>query len=221
MSEDHADQPAGDLKLTDDLARLESILGAVTLPPSRIQRDELMFRAGRAAEASAESQRFKTAGKRATLAWSVSSATVAASLAVAITMWLQTIAVVPLDSVAKSSGDLPAGIAGVEAEEPTSRRQTNPVRSHFATRAGVNKTAPLLVMRDRILLQPCDEGWTVTESSVAGSSARDGIPSRAKTSREMLQEFLPRGSSRSAVDRNSNPSEFDWPWNTKRLGATS
>jgi hypothetical protein len=79
-----------ELKLPDDLRACEARLARQPLPPSRIDRDELLYRAGwAAARAQAAGNRAvipqPAAPRRTIAAWSLASAALAASLAAAAT----------------------------------------------------------------------------------------------------------------------------------------
>lgn len=224
MSE-HANQPARDTELTDELVKVESILGAVSLPPSRVGRDELMFSAGRAAEASAaaaQRTQLMIASRRASLVSSTCSAAIAASLAVAMMWWVRPSTDTPIVSNPISSGETGVEIVAVEPEQIASDSwATRPIRRHFAWHDGANRTAPLLVMRDRALVQPWNDPWSMTTAAGVQSPARQDLPARPKTSWEMLQDFLPRDASPGGSKRTSNPRGIDWPWSLERLGETT
>ena len=224
MSDNNANQPPVDTRLPDELARCESILAGMSLPKSRVQRDELLYRAGwAAAERDAKScsvrgaeqkQSSRNTGGRSTFAWSVTSAVVAASLAVAITLQVQPAATTQVNAVVDVSRD--HGSAVTEEES-----LVTPIPDGFANRADVEWTASLLIMRDRALLQQWDDPWTVNDPSISELSSDGAMPSQPKTSREMLQEFLMGPSEQDTTDRSSTRRGLRWPWKTIHLGETT
>ena len=233
MSNNHADQSPVDRPLPDDLVQCESILAHMSLPRSRLQRDELIYRVGwAAAEVHAQSvtgqgvepsRSSPGTGGRSTLAWSVASAAIAASLAVVITLRIQPAVDAPANSPADAVVDLS------RAEDPAKDRERKPPSADLAqlTRGGINKgtevgwTASLLIMRDRALRQQLDDRWIVSEGSFGGSLANDAASLQPRTSREMLREFLPGPSAQEKTDRDSMRQRLRWPWQTIRWGDTT
>ena len=157
--------------------------------------------------------------RRSTFVWSVASAAIAASLAVAMTLRLQPAASTPADAVVSLSHT--DGFAIGREGNPPPGNVANLIRVGFTTGTGVGGTASLLIMRDRALLQQWDDPWIVTETSVGEWSSNDGMPSQPVTSREMLQEFLPGPSAQDTLDRDSTWRMLRWPWKSVRLGDTT
>ena len=157
MLDNDADRPPLELRLPDELARCESMLSSLSLPPSRVQRDELMYRAGWAAaearlpvsapQGVEQASSARGTYRRRTLAWSLTSAVLAASTAVAITANYPGSAALPQVAIPETrSSDRPE--MSVEAAPPPAR-QTQPIPREIARTTAVDWTAPLLVMRDR------------------------------------------------------------------------
>src|SRR5690606_26157913 len=88
---------ADEMRLPEELAAFEALLAARALPASRLDRDQVMYRAGWAAcEAefypppSKERARGGISDRRQTVGWSGVSAALAASIAVAVTLgWVR------------------------------------------------------------------------------------------------------------------------------------
>ena len=157
MLDNDANRPPLELRLPDELARCESMLSSLSLPPSRVQRDDLMYRAGWAAaeaglpvsapQGMEQASSARCTYRRRTLAWSLTSAVLAASLAVAITANFPGSAAMPQAVIPETrSSDRPE--MSVEAAPP-SAQQAQPIPRKIARTTAVDWTAPLLVMRDR------------------------------------------------------------------------
>jgi hypothetical protein len=124
------EQPMPDeLKLPADLAACEARLAAHPLPPTPHNRDELLYRAGWAAAEAARSRATPLpsdgrapARKRDVALWSTTSAALAASLAVAVTLAMTRQIVAP--AVVPPAGLRPplAEIAATASEELPSQR---------------------------------------------------------------------------------------------------
>ena len=228
MSDNHTNQPPVDTRLPEELARCESILAGMSLPRSRVQRDELMYRAGWAAaegdancpslQGAERKQYSRGTGGRSTFAWAIASAAIAASLTAAITLWLEPAAVAPTDAIVDLSSEEGSAISEEEKQPPESRAHLIPGGS--TRRVGIEWTASLLTMRNRALSQQWDDPWIATETSIGESSSNDAISSQPKTSREMLQEFLPEPSAQDTSDRDSTRDQLRWLWKTMHLRET-
>lgn len=201
-----------ELRLPDDLAACEARLAAQSLPATAINRDELLYRAGWAAcearvAASApplstveEGPRRRGArGGIRLAAASLTSAAVAASLAVVITLqWRPTERLEVADDkpaaptlvAADTSNTKPPLLVGRESKPPALRE----LSAGFET--------GLLSLRRRALSSVWMEPTNVV-------STNGGSPPAAKTARELMQEMLPSEPARSTPL---------WPWITTPRG---
>ncbi len=230
MSDQSTNQPHIDTQLPDDMARCESLLARRSLPQPRLKRDELLYRAGWAAaevHGQPHSASDGSAGRgtaiRTALAWSALSAAVAASVAVAIT--------VRLLPAGANLADPPTVVAEESASQapPTVDRESKPERKRlvrsspdrFQRGTWVVWNSPLLTMRDRALQQAWNERWSFENGPIRGSRVNDREVAVPKTSREMLQEFLPKPSVNETSivgPRRSSPRSL---WKSFRLGETT
>ncbi len=204
MSDHPADKSPVESPLPDELQRCESILAGMTLPPARVERDQLMYQAGwAAAEVAGESgavrprearQWGRSRGRGLTVAWSLASAAVAASLAVVVTLRVGPLFVADTEQVAPSSG---SHTTPHEREQRTTTpdvvppNPSRPIPRRYRRASLVEWTAPLLVMRDRELFRHGDDRFLGTEAFWGEASTNESPPSGPKTSREMLREMLP------------------------------
>jgi hypothetical protein len=194
-----------ELRLPDRLAACEAELAAQPLDVSRINRDELLYRAGWAAAEAALASRFEIASgssevnKALVARWSVVSAVLAASIAVAATLAISNSGAD--GSIASAPGEASSPIVASVApasEVADARRQVviDPLlerldalaRGSGATRHGVREASVWAATRrpragrsDQPILA------TVEVRSVA-PAAIDGT-----TARELMNQLLPSG----------------------------
>jgi hypothetical protein len=197
-----------ELRLPDELAACEAKLAALPLTASGIDRDQLLYRAGWAA--GAETARLAVTnpsplkgGARGgiTVAWSLTSAAVAASIAVMLTLQWR-----PNDppAVVAVPADAHPHLAAELAEPRPS--QLPRVESAHASLRSLSQgriSAGLLAQRQRAMTSV----WA--EPTNVASTAGDAAAPTAQTARELLQELLPAGSVRKSTD---------WPWKRTSRG---
>jgi hypothetical protein len=208
-----------ELRLPDDLGALEARLAAQALPASGVNRDELMYRAGwAAAEAKLAEARPRAAAPsphhpprqvRSLAAWSLSSAALAASLAVAVTLAVQNSR---FERFANERGASLPGRAqfAVQTTSPPkaatfSARDQHGVAADYL--AVINHSdirdlaAPLLALYPRPALAS-------RLRSTGPAIASDASAPAAKTARELRQELLPTSRPSDAGSRRP----LLWPW---------
>jgi hypothetical protein len=194
MSEDRSTRDGEDAPLPDELARCESQFATFHLPPSQVDRDELLFRSGwSAGEAHASKQQpTRSPSTLRTLTWSLTSALVAASLASLVTMRLPSL----IHNHDAASGGLDemrqdgATVARVvsEVELPDRPRHLIPPQSISVRQEFGN--ASLLTMRDLALRGAWDEIPTMAPSRYADLQSESTFSIQPKTSRELLRELV-------------------------------
>jgi len=187
-----------ELRLPDDLAACEARLAAMPLGASRIDRDEMLYRAGWAA--GAETARLAVVNPPPskggiTAAWSLTSAAVAASIAVMATLQLQpnqppAVVAIPADAHPHLAADV---------VEPRRSELPRVEFAHASPKSLSNGrlNAGLIALRQRAITN----AWTDT-ANVAATTGAAAAPT-PQTAREMMQELLPADAAR----RSS-----DWPW---------
>ncbi len=191
-----------ELRLPDHLAACEAQLAAQALPASGINRDELMYRAGWAA--GAETARLAVVnpplskgGTRGgtTAAWSLTSAAVAASIAVILTLQVRpneppAVDAIPADAHPQLADDV---VEPQRSDLPRFEFAHAPPRplsnGRFAT--------GLIGSRQRAI----SNAWADMANFTATTG--DAAAPTPQTARELMQEILPAESAR----RTS-----DWPW---------
>jgi len=200
-----------ELRLPDDLAACEARLAAQPLPGARIDRDQLLYRAGWAAcesrlaaltpHPSKGRARGGISSPRSIAAWSLTSAAVAASLAVVITLQWQ-----------------PAGVRDMAANSSDARRAlaaapANPVDvSHVEIVDADSSSARTGQIDVGIFAQRSQALKSIwMEPTEAVALASEGETQAAKTARELMQELLPAESVR--------PAKI-WPWGHSLLGGS-
>jgi hypothetical protein len=169
-----------ELRLPDDLAACEARLAAIVPPATGIDRDQLMYRAGWAA--GAETARLARVNARRVeggviAAWSLTSAALAASLAVMAT--LQTRPHRALDIVAAPADLRPAAAS---ARQPSSNLFTN-VMSASPSRYRFD--VGLLSLRRQALSN------ALATSPHFADGGGDVGAAPVKTARELMGELLP------------------------------
>lgn len=221
-----------DLRLSDELAALEALLAAKPLPAPRIDRDQLMYRAGWAA-CEAQCQPRPLAGgrpkvrlrpaaveahppaepgtireRRRTLAWSLGSAAVAASIAVGATLrWVE---LATLEKTERAGGETPRLAAEAELPPRSAEVKGSTARdvSAWDVERRINSYGRQLTLAGPwiALQRPGPDGAT------SGADARPdrvattpdlALPS-AKTARELWKELIPN-------DVSTAPTSV-WPW---------
>jgi hypothetical protein len=190
-----------ELRLPDELAAIEARLAAHPLPASPLNRDELLYQAGWAAcEAKlaatshllASSLREPKHPSRAIVAWSLTSAALAASLAVAVTLALAPDRA-PTLAVEGAGGSRPPLASVVE----TTTAAAPAPRSDEVDRVLANLDALLRLDRSlptaslwAALGSPRRQPWD--EPIVASVDATAPAASSPDTARGLLEELLPR-----------------------------
>ena len=186
-----------ELRLPEELAACEARLASQPLATSGIDRDQLMYRAGWAAcEASRAASRALVDRGLATVAgWSLTSAAVAASLAVIVT--LQWRPVIRQEVAAISTGsDSP------RPSIPAEQRRAVASPSHLTTSLpGPSRTMELDMGLFRLRRQALGGDWS--EPGGIASLTAESAPPAPQTAFELRQELLP---SEAAV-----PATI-WPW---------
>lgn len=207
-----------ELRLPDDLAAMEARLAAHAPPASGLNRDELMYRAGwAAAEENLANLRLATAASsphhssrhaRSTAAWSLASAALAASLAVAVTLLVQSPPQAPLP-LAPAIAVQPATVAPLAAPSP----RADDVADYLASMSRSNSplAGALLVMHRR-------PDATGSRSSEATELLNDVAAPAPKTARDLRQEFLPAPTP--ASPGSASPA-LGWPWNARLFGEST
>jgi len=220
-----------ELRLPDELAACEARLAAQSLPASRLDRDELLYRAGWAAaearlaalnpppskgweqpstvaggdRAQGGSSREATRGgistARVTAAWSLTSAAIAASLAVIIT--LQWRPVVVREIAVDRAGPRPP-LASTTAHLPD-----GPNVESNRTAWPVARSRQIDVGIFGLRRQALNNIWGEPINAVALTA--DSATPAAKTARELLEELLPA--------KTARPTKI-WPWGNSLLGGS-
>jgi hypothetical protein len=213
-----------ELKLPDELAACEARLAALAPPASRIDRDELLYRAGWAA--GVETTRLATLNpppsqggarggiffSRSALAASAASAALAASLAVAITLqWRPAAEPAPLVGQERTAEVQTAAVAAPTERRaaPTGRAPSADVDALLARLAGRNGLRAVSPLAARQRLGLGDEGTSPAVHADASTS-----PAAAKTARQLLEELLPESRAR---DVSLTPTPL-WPWSGLHTG---
>jgi hypothetical protein len=205
-----------ELRLPDDLAALEARLAAQSLPASGLSRDELLYRAGwEACDAqSGRTVQVYTKPARADstriAAWSFVSAALAASLAVAATLHLESPRGADLDRERNNSIQA-SYVAATKTSPPSATPvQASVVADYLALVSNPDArdfVTPLLAFHRRQLrfTWPASAVETVANGSAAPAP---------KTASQLRQEFLPPPAPPS--DNSRRP--IEWPWSTPATG---
>ena len=212
-------------RLPDELAAFEAALAARALPAPRIDRDQLMYRAGWAAceahprpatvETYPPAEPGGTRERRRALAWSLGSAALAASIAVMATLgWQRTTSRV--DEAGGAGGEtprlaveegLPQTIA--EVESLTSRDVSAAEIDRLLNASGRNDrlslAGPWFAMKQRGLGEMANDNNVRTDEA----AATDLEPPTAKTARELWKELNP--------NETTTPTPV-WPWRQRISG---
>jgi hypothetical protein len=191
-----------ELRLPDDLAACEARLASEPLPASRIDRDQLMYRAGWAAY-EAQAARLNlcpsngTARKGRVAAWSLASAALAASIAVAVALHLRPASSLDVANVKRAQADTPVN-------------QNAGPKNHPATNLAADESStPFLAAAS----QPVDRPWSLPffsgqpltlasrfdrAADLAGKPASAAVEDisiqPSKTAWQLMQEYLPQSS---------------------------
>ncbi len=222
-----------ELRLPDELAALEALLAAKPLTAARIDRDQLMYQSGWAA-CEAQWQPRPSAGgrpevrlrpatveahlpaepgaireRRRTLAWSLGSAALAASLAVATTLgWVGSVK--QLDRPERAGGETPRLAEGEGLPQTLTEVKSFTARdvSAWDVERRINSYGRQLTLAGPwiALQRPGPDGATsgadVRPDRVA-TTPDLALPS-AKTARELWKELIPN-------DVSTAPTSV-WPW---------
>jgi hypothetical protein len=228
-----------ELRLPDDLAACEARLAAQPLPGSRLDRDQLMYRAGWAACESRlvvpnppPSKVEEGPGRRGarggiTAAWSFASAAVAASIAVTITLQLQLPSQMPLASVSDAQRPQQASVPRGQIAQPSENRrpanESNGGLANFALftqpRSLAPSSAPLFWAARSQTLPGAGDATIYQVAALRGPGAA-GPTEAAKTARQLLNEYLPASSADANPQGKLPRIRFDWLWNPPRSGET-
>ena len=218
-----------ELRLPDDLAACEARLAAQPLPASRLDRDDVMYRAGWAAceaqwlganvpAAKTPTTRGQTAG------WSLASAALAASVAVVATLQLQ-------DGAGPNRMPLATAAQTKTLEQPADNRAAS-LRQDGASNAPVlaslamlkqapgveaNPAISLLNARDLAISQSSSDRLLL-QVSLTRTRAAAAPNMAAKTARQLLNEYLPDSDPAGSESKSSRP--LQWLWNLSAPGET-
>ena len=209
-----------EVRLPDDLAACEARLAAHSPGASRLNRDELMYRAGWAA---AEAQLARTsavsptlvAGSHRAAAWSLASAALAASLAVAAT--LSIVRPAPAPQVAEPHRDSPAqpaiarresGLPMLPVQPPAAAGLLSRLESLIARNAGAVRPTPATALF--ALSRGSRRGGSdLPILASTGADSSTAAPIEFVTARQLLDEYLPRGAGAASPGGGSTPSILD------------
>lgn len=226
-------------RLPDELAALEALLAAKPLAAVRIDRDQLMYRAGWAA-CEAQCQPRPLAGgplevrprlaametyppaepgaiweRRRTLAWSLGSAALAASIAVMATLGWQE-AASRVDEAKDAEGGTPR--LAVEEGLPQTIAEVKSLTSRDVSAAEIDRLLNASGRNDRLTLAG---PWFAMKRRGLGEMANDNDvradeaaatdlePPTAKTARELWKELNP--------NKTTAPTPV-WPWRQRNSG---
>lgn len=206
-----------ELRLPDDLAALEARLAAQSLPASGVNRDELMYRAGWAAcearrRALPLADRSPRPASAQVAAWSLASAALAASLAVAATLFLQSPRGVQLASESNSNPPADARTAVVtSAPSPVMAPAQVAAFADYVTLISDpdarDFVSPLLAIQRRQLRFDSRRSAPETVANVNSASS-------PKTASQLRDEYLPT-LNQPHSDRRT---PLVWPWSTPATG---
>jgi hypothetical protein len=183
-----------ELRLPDDLAACEARLAAQALPATGIDRDQLLYRAGWAAcEARFVSLNPPPSkgGARGGIiaAWSATSAAIAASLAVILTLQWRTITD---RGIASKQGEVQPAVSIDAADPPEPKTVFTEFNYAAITKPNPSQLpAGLLALRRQTLAN----AWTQPAS--LASTSGDPAPTPEKTARELMNEYVPAEPGRS------------------------
>lgn len=227
-------------RLPDELAALEALLAAKPLAAVRIDRDQLMYRAGWAACEAAIGQPRPSAGgrpevrprpavmetyppaepgaaweRRRTVAWSLGSAALAASIAVMATLGWQGVAS-RVDEARDAGGETPR--LAVEEGLPQTIAEVKSLTSRDVSVAEIDRLLNASGRNDRLSLagpwfamKQRGLGEMANDSDVRAdeAAATDFEPPTAKTARELWKELNP--------NKTTTPTPV-WPWRQPNSG---
>jgi hypothetical protein len=182
----------------DDLAAIEARLAGEPLAAPRINRDELMYRAGWAACEVTQRLHGPALGKvkarrRAVAGWSAASAALAASLAVALTL-----SVAPRTHQLANTADSPhktlAGVAEASAPSTPRRIAFDPVLARLDAIAGggwPNRRSASGATLWKVSSQALPGRWDEPILAMADSASPAPSSVERATARQLLDELLP------------------------------
>ena len=207
-----------ELRLPDDLAALEARLAAQSLPASGVNRDELMYRAGWAAcEARGRGalplvDRSPRPASSQVAAWSLASAALAASLAVAATLFLQSPRGVQLATESNSIPPADARTAvATAAQSPAMAPAQVAAFADYVTLISDpdarDFVSPLLAIQRRQLRFDSRRSAPETVANVISAPS-------PKTASQLRDEYLPT-LNQPHSDRRT---PLVWPWSTPATG---
>jgi negative regulator of sigma E activity len=197
-----------EIKLPDELAACEARLAALPLPAARVDRDELMFRAGWAAgHAAVLSPPLKD---RKHWRSHVATAAVAASLAVAVTLGFAPhgteVRPSEAQSVRPSAADAPLASLAKQSSGATRSQPFADFDDLLDSRDALTRGAPLMAR------QRFTTNFVATQAELDDS----GPPARPATARRLLEDFAPR----EKAGASSNEPIPAWLW-SRLLGGNT
>ena len=216
-------------RLPDELAALEALLAAKPLAAVRVDRDQLMYRAGWAAcEAAAtispplkvgegprrRGARGETPNRRRTVAWSVGSAALAASIAVMATLGWQGAASQNAKTAGAGGGTprlaeegLPQTLAAVKSltSRDVSAAEIDRLLNGSGRNDRLSLAGPWFAMKQRGLGEIANDN----DVRADGAPTTDLEPPTAKTARELWKELNP--------NETATPTPV-WPWRQPSSG---
>jgi hypothetical protein len=216
-----------ELRLPDDLAACEARLAARTPAPSQIDRDQLMYQAGWAAcetSLAACNPPPSKGGVRGgiTFAWSIASAALAASLAIALTLHLQQTP--PANGVDAEANQVVAQSKPADIEQAAPQASDETTLAKFAALFTDDGGLPQsLIDRQRAsaIFAPRTAWFASREASPrafevtpASAASDDTVLPPSKTISQLLNEFLP------PAKRAPRQSTLFWPWKPASHGDT-
>ncbi len=228
-----------ELRLPDELAALEALLAAQPLAAAGIDRDQLMYQAGWAAceaqwqprpsaggrvaslEMAADSRRYPRAElgdvreRRRLATWSLASAALAASLAVATTLgWVELVK--RLDQSERAGGGPPR--LAVEERLPQTLTEVKSLTARDVSAAEVERVLNSNGRDERLTL--AGPWFAMQRQGLLGSTSGNAVraervtangvaPPTAKTARELWKELNP--------NETTTPTPV-WPWSRPLSG---
>jgi len=211
-----------ELRLPDELAALEALLAAKPLAAAGIDRDQLMYRAGWAAcEAQVHSPPWQGGARggipdrRRIATWSLASAALAASIAVAATLgWVGSVQRGETERAGggtprlAENGGLPQTIAEVEGltAPDVSAAEVERLLDSSGRHDRLTLAGPWFAMKQRGFDRSTSDAAPRTDRVTATT---DGAAPSAKTARELWKELNP--------NETTTPTPV-WPWSRPLSG---
>ena len=198
-----------DLRLPDDLAACEARLAGQLLASSRLNRDELLYRAGWAACEAAKARQnavsSSPAARRGLIAaWSSASAGLAAALAVAVTLALQSTSAPPMAAADGNRSIPPLAASATPSQDesaPVRRAANDPLLAQLNDLASRTKRTNRFPRGGLLAMNSLREAgrWDEGILSSTDASASWPVADESATASQLLEEFLPAGARRGAA----------------------